>query len=234
MLGSRTAARTVLAAAVAALVALLALTAVGPASAAPSAGPSTRAPSAGDPFYRYTGSTPLNRIAPGTVLKTRTVPYHVAGVPLPLEAVQLLYRTANQRGTATTNVTTVVQPVLRIGAPRLAAYQSFYDSLNPDDEPSVAIAGGVSLGGAIANVETAVFAPLLLAGYSIAIADTEGQQADFAAGPEYGMTTLDGDPCRPALGAGRTGHRHPRRIAGLFRRGHRHRVGGRTRPVLRP
>lgn len=163
----------------------------------------TAAPSSGDPFYRYTGSTPLSSIAPGTVLKTRTLAYHLAGVPLPLEAVQLLYRTANQLGTPVTNVTTVVQPVVRVGAPRLAAYQSFYDSLNPNDEPSVAIAGGVSLGGAIANVETAVFAPLLLAGYSIAIADTEGQQADFAAGPEYGITTLDG--IRAALHSARVG-----------------------------
>ena len=34
-----------------------------------------------DPFYTYTGSTPLAKIAPGTVLATRSVPYHVLGVP---------------------------------------------------------------------------------------------------------------------------------------------------------
>ncbi len=36
-----------------------------------------------------------------------------------------------------------------------------------------------------------LFVPFLLKGYSIVVADTEGQNADFAAGPEYGMNTLD-------------------------------------------
>ena len=43
-----------------------------------------------DPFYRYQGATPLFAIAPGTVLKTRSLPYHVLGIPLPITAVQLL------------------------------------------------------------------------------------------------------------------------------------------------
>src|ERR1700758_4287471 len=30
-----------------------------------------------DPFYSYTGSTPLASIAPGTVLNTRHIQYHV-------------------------------------------------------------------------------------------------------------------------------------------------------------
>ena len=39
-----------------------------------------------DPFYAYTGTTPLAGIAPGTVLKTRTLTYHVVGLPLPGES----------------------------------------------------------------------------------------------------------------------------------------------------
>src|SRR5690349_21812958 len=46
------------------------------------------------PFDRYTGSTPLAKIAPGTVLKTRILSYHIAGIALPVQVVQLLYRSA--------------------------------------------------------------------------------------------------------------------------------------------
>ncbi|KAA1421394.1 triacylglycerol lipase [Nocardioides humilatus] len=144
-----------------------------------------------DPFFDYTGATPLRDVKPGTVLKTRTVPYSVQGVDLPLEAVQLLYRTRNARGRAVANVTSVVRPILPLGGAKVVSYQSFYDSLNPADQPSVAIAGGTGLGPGIANVETTLIAPLLLAGFTINIPDTEGPTADFAAGPEYGYTTLD-------------------------------------------
>lgn len=142
-------------------------------------------------FYHYSGSTPLARIDPGTVLKTRTVAYHIAGLALPLKAVQLLYRSTNQLGKPTVAVTTVVRPAHGGSPAKVVSYQSFYDSLNPADEPSVAIAGGTGFGDGIAYVETTLFAPLLLAGYTINIPDTEGQEADFADGPVYGMTTLD-------------------------------------------
>jgi alpha-beta hydrolase superfamily lysophospholipase len=73
----------------------------------------------------------------------------------------------------------------------VVSYQSFYDSLDPADEPSAAIAGAHGIGPAFANIETVLFLPLLLAGFQINIPDTEGQTADFAAGPEYGYNTLD-------------------------------------------
>jgi len=142
-------------------------------------------------FYHYTGAKPLADIAPGTVLKTRTLSYHIAGVPLPLATIQLLYRSTSPLGAPTVNVTSVLRPPLSHGAAKVVSYQSFYDSLNPADEPSVAIAGGVGIGDGIAYVETLLFAPLLLAGYTIVIPDTEGQQADFGASREYGINTLD-------------------------------------------
>jgi hypothetical protein len=142
-------------------------------------------------FYAYTGSTPLAQVPPGTVLKTRTLYYHVVGIQLPVQVVQLLYRSAGALGQPTTNVTSVLEPPVRLGSPRAVSYQSFYDSLNPADEPSVQIAGGVSLGGFVADAESVVIAPLLLQGYTVIVPDTEGQTADFAAGPEYGMNTLN-------------------------------------------
>ena len=151
-----------------------------------------QATSPSDPFYRYTGTTPLANYTPGTVLRTRTVNYSIQGLALPLTAIQILFRTTNAVGAPSVGVTTVVRPVGATGPiTQVVSYQSFYDSLNPADEPSVAIAGGTGLGPGIANVETLLFAPMLLAGKAINIPDTEGQSADFAAGPEYGHVTLD-------------------------------------------
>jgi hypothetical protein len=156
-----------------------------------------------DPFYKYTGTTPLANITPGTVLKTRTLQYHVSGVPTVVSAVQLLYRSTGQLGQPTVNVTSVLQPAFYFGAPQIVSYQSFYDSLNPEDEPSYAISGGLSLGGFIPNVESAVIAPALLAGRTVVVPDTEGENADFAAGPEYGYNTIDS--LRAALKSGALG-----------------------------
>jgi hypothetical protein len=156
-----------------------------------------------DPFYRYEGTTPLSSIAPGTVLKTRTESYHVAGVPVPIKAVQLLYRTTGMLGQPTVNVTSVLIPPLRLGTPTVLSYQSFYDSLNTEDDPSYAISGGISLGGVIPNLESVLIAPALLAGVTVVVPDTEGEKADFAAGPEYGTDTLDS--LRAALKSSATG-----------------------------
>ncbi|MFE0101627.1 lipase family protein [Streptomyces sp. NPDC059009] len=169
----------------------LALTAA-PAAAvasAPVGGSSSKAASS-DPFYTYDGSKPLSSFEPGDVLKKRTLQYHVVGIPTPVKAIQLLYRTTDAQNRPSAGVTTVVRSPSGDGR-KAVSYQSFYDSLNPEDGPSRAIAGDLRLGGVIANAESLFVAPLLLQGYDVVIPDTEGQSADFAAGPEYGYNTLD-------------------------------------------
>lgn len=172
-----------------------ATTLVVPAGAAP--GPAPAAPSAlakASSFRTYDGATPLRKIEPGAVLKTRTVSYSIEGIDVPLDVVQLLYRTADQLGRPTVNVTSVIEPPLSAvtgPADRVIAYGSFYDSLNPKDSPSYALAGGTSPGGAAVHAETALMVPFLLEGYPVVMADTEGATADFVAGPEYGRATLD-------------------------------------------
>ena len=171
------------------MVALIAaLTIVVTAAGAAAAGP---LPPSQDPFYAYSGSTPLGQIPAGTVLKTRTVVYHVLGVPTPVSVVQLLYRTVNAEGLPAVNVTSVIKPPVSASSPKVVAYGSFYDSLNPSDEPSYQIAGGVTLGGLIPDAETLFIAPFLLQGDAVIVDDTEGEHADFAAGIEYGTNTLD-------------------------------------------
>lgn len=143
-----------------------------------------------DPFYTYSGSTPLAQLPPGTVLKTRTIPYSLVGVPTPLSVRQIVFRTTDQRGRAVAAVTSVIKPITG-STSKVISYQSFYDSLNPEDGPSRAIAGGANPGGLAAHFETAMMASFLLQGFAIVIPDTEGPGADFAAGPEYGRVTLD-------------------------------------------
>ncbi len=189
-----------LAAAVLIACAALAMTAVTTQASASTGGSSctvapapTTGPGATDSFYQYTGSTSLCAIAPGTVLKTRAIAWHVASIPVPVTVVQLLYRTTNAQGQADTDVTSVLLPPGGVTAStRLIGYGSYYDSLNPEDEPSVTFAGAAySSGTELTTIETTDLVPLLLAGDTVSVADTEGQTADFAAGPEYGYTTLD-------------------------------------------
>lgn len=145
-----------------------------------------------DPFFTYTGTKPLAQVTAGTVLKTRTVPYRIQGLSLPLTAIQVQFRTKDAIDKPAIGFTTVVRPLVPLQkAAKVVSYQSFYDSLDPADQPSSAIAGGQGLGKSIVNVETLLVAPLLLAGFTINIPDTQGQHADFAAGPEYGVITLD-------------------------------------------
>ncbi len=179
---------TALPAALAALAGFTALTAPGLACAA------TTTP---DPFYQYTGSAPLASIAPGTILKSRTISVTIAGVVTARKATQLVYRSTDAQQRPTANVTTIFAPDCTAGASdcanknKVISYQSFYDSLNPEDSPSRGYAGGKRLPDLLPAVETVLFGGYVKKGYTVVISDTEGQKANFAAGPEYGYNTLD-------------------------------------------
>lgn len=161
--------------------------------------------SAADSFYDYQGAASLATIKPGTVLRVRTVQAHLGPIPLPYDAVQILYRSTDMLGNPTTNVTSVLKARNRPASQKVIAYGSFYDSLNPRDQPSLALAGrgNTQLGGGIANVETLLTLGYVNQGYTVVVTDTEGQTANFAAGPEYGRNTLDA--LRAVLGAKQTG-----------------------------
>ncbi|MZD05671.1 triacylglycerol lipase [Streptomyces sp. SID5785] len=181
--------RTAIGSLATAVATVLAVTALPAATAAAAPAAASRV-AADDSFYTYDGSEPLSSYAPGDVLKTRTLQYHVLGIPTPVKATQLLFRTEDAQGRPSAGVTSIVRSPGADGT-KAVSYQSFYDSLNPADSPSRAIAGDVSLGGLVPNGESLLLAPLLLAGYNVVIPDSQGQSADFAAGPEYGTNTLD-------------------------------------------
>jgi hypothetical protein len=155
---------------------------------------STAATTATDPFFQYTDSTPLANFAPGTILKTRTISVYIAGLQTSMKATQIVYRSTDAMQQPAANVTTIFSPDCTASCPnknKVISYQSFYDSLNPEDAPSRAYAGGKRLPDLLPAVETVLFGSYVKKGYTVIISDTEGQKANFAAGPEYGYNTLD-------------------------------------------
>ncbi len=137
--------RTRLFAALAA-VTLCAATTFAAAAPAAQAAPSARAagsvlPSQ-DPFYTYTGSTPLSEIAPGTVLKKRSASLALEGLTVPVSTEQVLYRTTGELGQPTVTVTTIIRPLLSLLGPNIVAYQMAYDSLGSECDPSYTLPGG--------------------------------------------------------------------------------------------
>lgn len=147
-----------------------------------------------DPFFQYTDGAALAAAAPGTVLKSRTISVYIAGIKTSLKATQIVYRSTDALQRPAANVTTIFAPDCTSSCPnknKVISYQSFYDSLNPEDGPSRAYAGGKRLPDVLPAVETVLFGTYVKKGYTVVISDTEGQKANFAAGPEYGYNTLD-------------------------------------------
>jgi len=168
------------------LVAVLALgTGVAPARAAAPLLPSS------DPFYTYSGSTPLAQIAPGTVLKVRAIQLVIGGAPSPYSAEQVLYRTTGELGQPTATVATIVKPLAPVGATKLISYQTFYDALGSECDPSYTLAGG-NPGYSDAQIDATLMQNYLQAGFTVVTSDYEGENLDWAAGQESGYNTLDG------------------------------------------
>src|SRR5258708_5317576 len=135
-----------------------------------------------DPPYTYRGSKPLAEHAPGDVLDWRSIQYHILGIPTVLKTTQLLYRSTSQTGHPTANVTSVIQPVGRRTS-KVVSYQSAYDSLDRNHQPSFAISGGLNLGGLVPNVELTVFGLFLAQGCPVIVPATERHPPAFAPRP---------------------------------------------------
>ena len=165
-----------------------ALVASGTASAQVKAGP--RLPSH-DPFYTYTGSRPLSEITPGTVLKKRAVTVEIASLTVPYTAEQVLYRTTGELGQPAVTVTTILAPVDSPLGTKIVSYQSFYDALGSECDPSYTLRGG-NPSDTDAQAEAAIIAGYVTAGYTVTVPDFEGTGLQWAAGQESGYGTLDG------------------------------------------
>jgi hypothetical protein len=157
-----------------------------PASASP-------LPPQQDPFYSYSGKTPLASITPGTVLDTRSIQVALGTSTTPVRAEQLLYRTTGELGQPTVTVTTVLIPVTATVVPRIVDYLSFYDALGAECDPSYTLAGG-NPGAANeqqTEVEEAFILEYLADDFIVTVPDFEGTNLEWAAGHEAGYGALD-------------------------------------------
>jgi hypothetical protein len=142
-----------------------------------------------DPFYRY--SYPLGPIAPGTVLKKRNVKIAENGNKTQVKATQILYRTTGERGQPSLAVTTVIRPAVPVPPTRIVSYQTAYDALGSQCDPSYTLRGG-GKNNSTAQAEEQVILGYVAQGYTVLVPDYEGVDLRWVAGQQSGYGTLDG------------------------------------------
>lgn len=146
-----------------------------------------------DPFYEPPAG--FEQAAPGTVLRSRAVTARGLGIPLPVEATQVLVRTDDATGDPVATAATVLVPPRPslFGVPLpypggrrpLVAYQPFTDGLAARCEPSYEIrTSGL-------EAELALLAPMLSQGYVVVIPDHQGPRHAYGVGHMAGHATLD-------------------------------------------
>ena len=137
-----------------------------------------------DPFYKWSGS--LAHDAPGTILRTRTIAFAVGRTNTPMKTAQLLYVTTDELGCRTVSVVTVFQPLDEPASTptRLFSYQTSYDALGAQCDPSYTLEAGT-------EGETGIVRDNVAAGYTMVMADYEGEDAAYGVGQQSGYETLD-------------------------------------------
>ena len=136
---------------------------------------------------------------PGEILAARRISLAAFSVvPIAVDAWQVSYRSTNTRGEAIPAVATLITP--RGTHPgktrRLVSWQSAEDSTAQYCAPSYVLQQGSvpgNLSGSVdSSLEVLQIASLLATGSSVVVADHEGPQSAFAAGPLAGRIVLDG------------------------------------------
>jgi Secretory lipase len=153
---------------------------------AAAAGAGAAKPPGSDPFYVWKG--PLTKVAPGHILRRRQVTLSpaIGGVST---ATQVLYRTTTQLGAPTVTVATIIRPAQPSAGSRIVSYQTAYDALGAQCDPSYTLAGG---NGSFDSAETSVMGLFVANGDTVVVSDYEGEDLAFGAGQQSGYQTLDG------------------------------------------
>jgi hypothetical protein len=138
-----------------------------------------------DPFY--TQPSPVPNVPAGTVLQSRAVTITGLGLPLPVQAWQLLYRSNDLNGNPSAVVgTVVISPLPSFTTPRpLVAYDMAIDSLSLSCAPSYTMRKG-------SQKEEPSVASLLGRGWDVMVSDFEGLQNQYGVGVQAGQAVLDG------------------------------------------
>lgn len=142
-----------------------------------------------DPFY--TPPKPLPRVEPGTILRSRAVTVRGLGLPLPVSAWQVLYRSTDAQGRP--NAVSGTLAVLQDGRPAadrpLVAYNIGTHGLASECAPSYLVRLGV-------DPEEMLMGAVLTRGWAIMVTDYEGLGTPgphtYTSGLATGRAVLDG------------------------------------------
>ena len=139
----------------------------------------------------YVAPADLGGHPDGAVLGAR--PVAVFGLPIPVSAWQLRYRTTDSSGHPILDVATVlVPPTPWPGARPLLSYQVPEDSLGTRCSPSFALSGGRDLGVVNTLLDVPFMTAALLRGWAVVASDYEGPQSRFFDGAGAARAVLDG------------------------------------------
>ncbi|WP_328409015.1 lipase family protein [Nocardia sp. NBC_00403] len=174
---------------------------------APAAGAYVPRPDA-DPFYAAPAD--LADYPDGAITRSRQIPLY--GLPLPVSAWQVQYRTNDASDRPVPGMTTVMVPNLPWFGPGerpLLSYQIAEDGLGSQCAPSYALRGGWEIGGISTWIDTPFLAAALLRGWAVVTSDYEGPQSRFLDGVNSGRGVLDGIRAARALAPGGIGPTSP-------------------------
>ncbi len=142
-----------------------------------------------DPFY--TAPTDLASHPNGAVLGARTV--SLLGLPIPVTAWQLRYRTTDSEEHPQLDVTTVLVPPVPWNGPRpVLSYQVPENALDTRCAPSSTLRGGSDANLASAMQDAPFIADALRRGWAVVVSDYEGPQSRLFDGVTSGRGVLDG------------------------------------------
>lgn len=142
-----------------------------------------------DPFYA--APTDLASHPNGAVLGARTI--SLFGMPIPVAAWQLRYRTTDSEEHPQLDVTTVLVPPVPWSGPRpVLSYQVPENSLDTRCAPSSTLRGGRATDMASAMQDAPFIAEALLRGWAVVVSDYEGPQSRLFDGVTSGRGVLDG------------------------------------------
>lgn len=146
-------------------------------------------PPAQDAFY--TAATAAADVAPGTILRSRPVTIRGLGLPMPVKAWQVLYRSTDAQGrpNAVSGTVAVLDDGKPVAGRPLVAYNIGSHGLAPDCAPSYLLRQGF-------EQEEPLMAGVVARGWAVMVTDYEGLGTPgphtYSSGLATGRAVLDG------------------------------------------
>jgi hypothetical protein len=146
-----------------------------------------------DPFFAVPPN--IGGLPNGTILASRPVKTYALGVPLPVNAWQVKYKTLNNEGQPSADVTTVMVPTAPWAGkgPRpLVSYQVAEDGVGTKCGASYALSAGLAGIDSVAEAQTYEVLLAIDRGWAVASPDYEGPDSQFLGARGEADGVLDG------------------------------------------